>query len=89
MPQGRGLSMPPINRHNDTSSQSYYGSSSKKDLKLKPLINQRAWIPGGHPNSIGRNKMASVGRPLNLLYQTQMGGGQIQGGGGSSLGFQN
>ena len=26
---------------------------------LKTLINGKAWIPGGHPNSLGRNKLGS------------------------------
>ena len=43
-------------------------SPIRSNNALKPLINNRAWIPGGHPNSLGRNKLASVGKQVNLMY---------------------
>lgn len=55
-----------------TSALSARGRGSKslsRSRSNKPSIQQRVWIPGGHPNSIGRNKIASIGRPLHLDYQ--------------------
>lgn len=44
-------------------------SPSPVGYRLKPLIaNSRAWIPGGHPNSIGRNKLASISKGVNAMY---------------------
>ena len=75
MPRGqqsnRTLSVPPqySGRGRSESRASGSISPSRRNTALKPLLNQRAWIPGGHPNSIGRNKLASLGKPLNLEYQ--------------------
>lgn len=44
-------------------------SPIRKSNALKPLINNRAWIPGGHANSVGRNKLASNGTKFNLMYK--------------------
>lgn len=44
-------------------------SPIRKSNALKPLINNRAWIPGGHANSVGRNKLASHGTKFNLQYR--------------------
>lgn len=44
-------------------------SPIRKSNALKPLINNRAWIPGGHTNSLGRNKLASNGTKFNLMYK--------------------
>ena len=43
-------------------------SPIRKNNALKPLINNKTWIPGGHANSMGRNKLASVGKQINLMY---------------------
>jgi len=26
------------------------------------------WLPGGHANSVGRNKLTSIGKAINLPY---------------------
>lgn len=44
-------------------------SPKRSKASLKPLISQsRAWIPGGHPNSIGRNKLGSMAKDINMEY---------------------
>ena len=35
-------------------------SSMNRTKFIRPAMLQRQWIPGGHPNSIGRNKLASI-----------------------------
>jgi len=38
-------------------------------VALKSLITHgRAWIPGGHANSVGRNKIASLSKKINSVY---------------------
>lgn len=50
-PQPRDLSP----QHHQRSERSIRSSQKA----LKPLIKGRQWIPGGHPNSLGRNKLSS------------------------------
>ena len=60
-PELKSLSLP-------KEARSARGSGTKSRSRSKPIINQPAWIPSGNPNSIGRNKLASIARPLNLEY---------------------
>ena len=59
----RNGSVPPRNAVSKTQLTAENSRSSispiRKNNALKPLINNRAWIPGGHANSVGRNKLAS------------------------------
>ena len=71
MPNRNGSLQPSKKSMPNFDGMSSKGSISpiRNNKALKPLINQRAWIPGGHPNSMGRNKLASVGKQINLQYQ--------------------
>jgi hypothetical protein len=55
----------------DTNQKSREIKSPKPNVKvaLKSLITHgRAWIPGGHANSVGRNKLASISKEINSVY---------------------
>ena len=69
MPNRQGSVQPRLNQKS-VYAESSRGSISpiRKNGALKPLINNKAWIPGGHPNSVGRNKLASIGKKINLQY---------------------
>ena len=41
--------------------------SEERSKVLKTLIKGKAWIPGGHPNSLGRNKLGAQTR-TTLYY---------------------
>lgn len=68
MPDRQASVQPRANQKASLSSRGSSLSPIRKNNALKPLINNRAWIPGGHPNSVGRNKLASVGKAVNLMY---------------------
>ena len=72
-PKHRNGSVQPRNAVSKTQLTTNNSRSSispiRKSNALKPLINNRAWIPGGHTNSLGRNKLASNGTKFNLMYK--------------------
>ena len=41
------------------------GSRSRSNSQNRGSL----WIPGGHANSMGRNKLASLGKQINLEYK--------------------